>query len=118
MKTRTWILLFLLFAAVCGSLTAAFALSGGRHSHARVSSDGHEIMTLDLSQDGEYRIEYGQEWNLLRVENGKVSVAAASCASQDCVHRPAADRGAPIVCLPNRMVIEFTNSDNFDAILQ
>lgn len=115
MKTRNWIILFLGIAAACA---VALLVRTEKSSAVRIYSDGKAVMTLSLDRDGEYRIDFGEEWNILRVENGKISVIAASCATQDCLHHSPADHGAPIVCLPNRMVIEFAETENFDAFLQ
>lgn len=114
MKTRTWLLIFGSVALVC---TAALLIPHKAAKTAEVRSDGKVLYTLDLSKGGEYRVEHGEDWNLLVVENGKIRVDAASCASQDCVRRGAADGGAPIVCLPNRLVIEFSDDGALDALL-
>lgn len=114
MKTRNWILIFGVIALVC---VAALLLPHKAAKSAEVRSDGKALYTIDLSKDGEYRVERGEDWNLLVVENGKLRVEAASCASQDCVRHGEADGGAPIVCLPNRLVVEFTDSGELDAML-
>lgn len=116
MKTKNWILIFSVLAAVCIALSL-FLYAQPSSSCARVYSDGELIMTLDLSEDGQSTVMYGAEWNVITVTDGKVSVTSASCASQDCVHRGAADHGAPIVCLPNRLVIEFSDEAPYDALI-
>lgn len=117
MKTKYWIILFSCLAAVC--LLCSYFLFFGASSAATaiVTSDGVTVMTLDLSVDGEYRVasDYGE--NVLRVADGKVSVVSADCPSQDCVRHAPSDSGAPIVCLPNRLVIKFSNTTEYDAIV-
>lgn len=117
MKTKSWIFLFSAFAVLCATLSAVLFLGGRSASTAVVYSDGIAVQTLDLSVDGEYRIEYGKGWNILTVRDGKISVTTASCASQDCVHHAPASSGAPIVCLPNRLVIRFTDDTVLDAMI-
>lgn len=117
MKTKTWLLVFSLLCLLLAGLSALLLLSGERAEYAEVYSDGKLIVTLELSQDTEYLVEDGEAWNLLAVRDGKISVRSASCPSQDCVHHAAADHGAPIICLPNRLVIKFTNSSEFDALV-
>ena len=68
MKTRTWLLIFASVALVC---TAALLVPHKAAKTAEVRSDGKVLYTLDLSKDGEYRVEHGEDWNLLIVENGK-----------------------------------------------
>lgn len=117
MKTRSWLLLFSALTLICAALSLILFAGGTAVSFAEVYSDGKWIRTLDLSINGEYRIEYGEEWNLLTVRDGKVAVTASSCASQDCVHHAPANSGAPIVCLPNRLVIRFSADAALDAVI-
>ena len=116
MKTRFWILLFLSIAVVCAGLSV-WLLGGKAETTAEVYSDGALVQTIDLAVDGEYRIESGGGWNILTVSGGKIAVTSASCPTQDCVHHAAADHGAPIVCLPNRLVVQFSTPSELDALL-
>lgn len=117
MKTKTWLLLFSLLCLLLAGMSVWLLLGGEQAGYAEVYSDGKLVVTLDLSKDTEYRFEHGEAWNLLSVRDGKISVISASCPSQDCVHHAAADHGAPIVCLPNRLVIKFASSSAFDAMV-
>lgn len=117
MKTRTWILLFSLLAAGCLLCSCFVFFNGSPAKKATVRSDGVTVMTLDLSVDGEYPVasDYGE--NVIRVADGKVSVVSADCPTQDCVHHAPSDSGAPIVCLPNRLVITFSDVAEYDALI-
>lgn len=117
MKTRTWILLFAALAVVCVTLSLFFFRFVDASRYAEVYSDGELVLTLDLQVDGTYRVGTAAQWNVLSVENGRVSVSEASCPSQDCVRHLPSDRGAPIVCLPNRMVIKFADEAGYDALI-
>ena len=110
-------MLFSLLVLLCAGLSAVFLLAGKGADLAEVYSDGKLIFRVNLSENAEYRVDYGKEWNFITVKDGKISVSAASCASQDCVHHAPADHGAPIVCLPNRLVIKFVNSSELDALI-
>lgn len=118
MKTRHWISVFLLLALLCAGLTVRFFSDNGSDSAALVYSDGVLVRTVDLTRDGEYRIEFGSEWNVLTVKNGSISVTSASCENGDCIRTGERSHGAPIVCLPNRLVIEFSSKGELDAILK
>ena len=104
-------------AVVCVGLSFLFFRTGDASRYAEVYSDGELVLTLDLQVDGTYRIGTADQWNVLTVENGRVSVSEASCSSQDCVRHLPSDRGAPIVCLPNRMVIKFADEAGYDALI-
>lgn len=118
MKTRTWILsLAALFLALAGIV--AWQYLGKRPvAAAQVWADGKLLQTIDLSQDGEYRIETGRGWNLLTVSDGKVAVTAASCPDADCVRCGPQNSGPPIVCLPNRLSIQFSEQGDVDGVVR
>ena len=118
MKTKYWILIFSVLAAACIILTVFFFCTGQPVEQALVYSDGKLIKTIDLKEDGEYTIENGEEWNVLTVKDGKIRVSSASCKNQDCVHQGASNHGAPIVCLPNHLVIRFEDAGDLDAVLR
>lgn len=117
MKTRTWILIFALIGLIC-ILCTIFFFTEEEKNTALVYSGGVLVQTIDLSIDGQYRIGNAHEWNILLVENGTVQVVDASCNNHDCISHGARNHGAPIVCLPNRLVIEFTDQQDLDAILR
>lgn len=115
MKTKAWILIFSALALVCLGLRL-FLLSAPEKKAAQVYSAGELIWEIDLTENAEYRVENGGGWNILTVKDGKICVSYASCPTQDCVKCGAQNSGAPIVCLPNRMVIEFSDAVQLDAL--
>ena len=117
MKTRTWLILLAAFCLLCAAVMLLLPCLTETATTAEVYSDGMLVRTLDLSAPGEYTIQSAYGVNVLRVENGSVSVIESSCASQDCVHHAPANSGAPIVCLPNRMVIRFSAEAALDAVV-
>ena len=117
MKTRTWVILLAAFCLLCAAAMLLLPYLTEIGTTAEVYSDGVLVQTLDLSVAGEYTIHSAYGVNVLRVADGKVSVAESSCASQDCVHHAPANSGAPIVCLPNRMVVRFSSKSTMDAIV-
>ena len=118
MKTKYWILIFAVLAVLCILLSVLFFCTGRPGDRALVYSDGKLVRTIDLKEDGEYTIKNGEEWNVLTVKDGKICVSSASCKNQDCVHQGAANHGAPIVCLPNHLVIQFEDAGELDAVLK
>ena len=116
LRTGVWALLlggvFLLL-----SLLTALHFCGRRPaSTAELWVDGVLTQTLDLSVDGEYRIESAEGWNVLTVSGGKVAVTAASCPDADCVRCGRQNSGPPIVCLPNRVCVQFPDHGGVDAV--
>ncbi len=74
--------------------------------------DGEETACYSLQSDGEYLIETenGGE-NLLRIDNGYVSVISANCPNRDCVHHKAISlSNESIVCLPHKVTITISDT--------
>ncbi len=109
-NTRNLLLLLALTAAAA----TAFLLLGPKkvnHPVARITLDGELVKEIDLD---EVVVPYSFTLtgahgltNTILVEHGRISVRAASCPDQICVHQGTISDGTvPIVCLPNRLIIE------------
>ena len=118
MKTKHWIILFSVIFVILAGLTAWQYLGAKPGGKAEVYADGKLVRTLELSEDGEYRIESAEGWNLLTVRDGKLAVAAASCPDGDCVRCGERNADPPIVCLPNRVSIRFTEAGGVDGVVR
>ena len=118
MKTRSWILLLAAVFLVLAGIVLRQYLGAKPTAAAEVWADGQLIQTLDLSEDGEYRIETDRGWNLLTVSGGRVAVTAASCPDGDCVRCGPQNGGPPIVCLPNRVSIQFSDPGTVDGVVR
>lgn len=117
MKTKYWALI----------LCAVFLLSAGAAAYiyfhrtpaktVTVISDGETVAVLDLSQDTQITVPYKDGSNTVTVRDGKVSVTDATCPDKYCMQRGAADCGIPIICLPNRLVLQFSTPGTVDALV-
>lgn len=113
MKTRFWAAL--LAAALAVSLLLCF-LPGKPCTAVRVLCDGEQILTISLLEDREYTVSTQFGTNILRVEKGAIGVVSADCPGNDCIHMGFRKGGRSIVCLPNRLVLEFIQEDALDGI--
>lgn len=95
--------------------SAAFLLlrpkSGGHM--ARITLNGKVVEEIDLSRvEQPYTLTLegpGGFSNTITVEKGRICVSKAGCPDQICVHQGyISDGTTPIVCLPNRLIIEIT----------
>ena len=118
MRTKHWIILFSVIFVILAGLTAWQYLGAKPGGKAEVYADGKLVRTLELSEDGEYRIESAEGWNLLTVRDGKLAVTAASCSDGDCVRCGERNADPPIVCLPNRVSIRFTEAGGVDGVVR
>ena len=115
MKTKIWIVLIAVILVLCGGLSAYFLLGGEAASSARVLSGGELVCVLDLGNDTGFKVEHDGGVNEITVRDGKVAVTAADCPDHYCMDMGFRNGGAPIVCLPNGLVIEFQTDSGVDG---
>ena len=117
MKTRTWIILLcaLLFGSVLACVPLLSSKPAGR---AKITSDGEVIFVVDLNVDQEFTVEsdHGGS-NTITVKDGAIAVTEADCPDHYCMQRGFCDGGMQIVCLPNRLVIEFVAEQEIDGVI-
>lgn len=117
MKTKFWIILFVGILAVCLGFSARLLLPAEPAAYVQVYSDGRLQRTLDLSKDTVFTVESVYGTNVVTVSSGKVAVTQASCPDGHCMSRGFCNSGPQIVCLPNRLVLRFTDSGGIDAVV-
>ncbi len=79
-----------------------------------ILQDGELLYTFDLSRaaDQLLKLEYHGSGNRVQIQNGRIRVLDAECPDQTCVHMGfLSDTGLPIVCLPNRLVIQYADME-------
>ena len=71
---------------------------------------------FDLSQEENrtFRVEFPDGgWNDIKIENGKISIIDADCPDKTCVKTGVLrSESIPIVCLPHKLVIRFSDKEN------
>ena len=112
MKTKYWILGFLVLAVVCAAASLPLIL-GEDALQEEIYSDGKLVKTVALSVDQEFTVD-GK--NTVTVQDGKIAVTWANCPDGYCVRRGFCSSGGDIVCLPNRLVIKFVDEQEIDAV--
>lgn len=122
LKTRVWVLGALILAAILGLLTWLTLGRSRESSVVQVVQDGAVLKEIDLSAVTE-EYSFTVEWpeggsNTVTVQPGRIRVSGADCPDQTCVRQGwLADRAAPVVCLPHRLVLRWkTVSGETDAI--
>lgn len=121
LKTRTWIVLIAVAAAVLALLSWLLLTSRREGTVVEIVQDGVVLREIDLSAvTGEYSFEV--EWpgggsNTVRVQPGHICVSGADCPDKICVAQGwLSDQAAPIVCLPHRLVIQVKDAGRLDAV--
>lgn len=103
------------FAGLIGSLWLIFK----PHSQTvQIIQDGKVLYTVDLenSEDKKIEVEYQGNKNIIQIDNHKISITDAECPDQICVKMgELKSSAAPIICLPNKLVVKFVETDEADA---
>lgn len=106
------------------SLTALFwhsrANAGSRSLSALIYQDGQLLHDIDLSNVTEsYQItvtDDNRNYNIIEIRPGSIGIIEASCPDKLCVHMGFQESSLlPLICLPNRLVIRITISDDTTA---
>ncbi len=115
MKTKNWIVLFIVLALVCGGLSL-WLLSERQAQAVQVWSDGELLYTLPLGVDREVTVVSERGTNVVTVHAGQAAVTEADCPDHYCMKRGYCGGGAQIVCLPNRLVLKFVGQQAVDGV--
>lgn len=119
MKNRYWLLCFAIVIAACLGWWLIVASDSG--SSVGIYQDGELLYELDLSEvtePYELTVEYNGSKNVILVEQDSISVIEADCADHVCVDHGALGDKTPIVCLPNRLVIDWIDEkEELDAVI-
>jgi hypothetical protein len=114
MKTKYWIAVLAAILLICIVLSL-LTLGGEDASRVDIVSSGTVVRTVDLSIDQEFTVETEGGYNVITVKDGKIAVTEASCPDHYCMARGFCSGGTQIVCLPNRLVIEFLEEQEIDG---
>lgn len=75
---------------------------------------GEVLYQLDLQQTENQiiEVEYEGRVNRIEIQNHQIHMLTADCPDHTCVNMGWLDSSAPIVCLPNRLVIQFSRDED------
>ena len=107
-STTFWLAVVLGIAAAAAAAMVLLSLGREEGALVQVSQNGQVVDTFPL-EEPRSKVYLGPEGrrNVVVIEQGQVSVTEADCPDQVCVrHAPTKAAGDPIVCLPNRLVVE------------
>ena len=74
-----------------------------------ISQDGKELYRIDITRtpDRTIEVEYEGRKNIIEIKDGEVRMTHADCPDHICIETGKLRHDTPIVCLPNRLVIEY-----------
>lgn len=118
MKNKGFIaaIIVIFLIGIAGSAVVLFMPS---KSHVRVVSNGETVYTADLklAEDTVFDVVYKGHVNTVEIQDHRIRVKDADCPDKTCVRMGwLSSAAAPIVCLPHKLVIEFTDGSDVDAV--
>ena len=103
-----------------GIIGSVLVLTAQPKNTVRIISHGEVLYTIDLSaaQDQTITIEREGHENVVEIKDRMIRVKEADCPDKTCVKMGwLSNSSMPIVCLPHKLVIEFTDdTGDIDAL--
>jgi len=103
-----------------GIVGSVLVLTAQPKNTVRIVSDGEVLYTIDLSTAEDNTLTIGHEghYNTVEIKDRMIRVRDADCPDKTCVKMGwLSSSSMPIVCLPHKLVIEFTeDSGDVDAL--
>ena len=118
MKAKNVLLTICMLIFLTGVIGSLWLIFKPHSQTVQIIQDGTVLYTIDLEQaeNQMIEIEYQGSKNVMQIKNHKISVINAECPDQTCVKMGELKSGAaPIVCLPNKLVVKFAEIDDIDA---
>jgi len=120
MKTiKLWIGICVLILAF-GVIGIIIVMRGSHSEWIEIVQDGNMLYNFNLeeAENQIINIEYKGKINVVEIKDHKIHMFEANCSDQICKDMGFLEsNNLPIVCLPNRLVIQFVkNNDDVDAI--
>lgn len=116
-KTKHILLVLGVLLAVCAGLSALFLMPKQPAVTARVTSGGQVVRIVNLSENQTFTITAPNGGtNTVTVREGKIAVTEATCPDHVCMDMGWRQSGVPIACLPNQLIISFSEDGGLDAM--
>ncbi len=117
MKKR-WPFVLVGVVLLLGIIGSLLVLRRPDTSLVEIVQDGRVLYQIDLAQaeDQTIEVEYEGRGNIIEIKAHRIHVLEAECPDKTCVNMGWLNSSMPIVCLPNRLVIQFVgDSDALDG---
>lgn len=120
MKNRIWVVIFSVVILICVAIYIVGFGSANETNVVGIYSNSKLVEKIDLSKlDSERKITISGENgnNVILAQKNSIKMLSAECPDKVCVnHGELKKGGAPIICLPNKLVIRWENSsDEYDV---
>ena len=117
MKAKN-ILIAVCIIFIFGVIGSFFMILKPHGQTVQIIQDGKVLYTIDLDNSDDRTIvtEYQGSKNVIRIQEHQIYMEDAECPDHICVKMGVLKSSAsPIVCLPNKLIIRYTDNENTDA---
>lgn len=107
-------ILLTLFLILLAGLAYLYTLIIGNAKGSRVvvNVEGQEYGTFPLNENKEIDVKIKDGYNIIIIRDGKVSIKDADCPDKYCVNQGKINKsGESIICLPHKMSVSISASD-------
>ena len=116
MKTKYFASAIALLLIACLGLSVYFLAAKDNKAYVTVVQDGVVTMELDLGRDQTLTLTGANGGkNVVNIQDGKIAVLEADCPDHICMAMGYRSSGAPIACLPNGLILSFSEAPGMDA---
>lgn len=117
-KHRNDIILITLLLFISLIILLILNLTKTEGGYAVVIINGQETASYPLDKQVEIKLENGDEYNVLVIENGMAKIKEASCPDKLCVKQHEVHyNGETLVCLPNKTTVKIVSEINSEIDL-
>lgn len=119
MKRKKWPFILVGTILLIGIVGSILVLQQPATSLVEIVQDGEVLYRLDLAraEDQVIEVEYDGRINTIEIKDHRIHMLEAECPDKTCVNMGWLATAAPIVCLPNHLVIQFAeNTGTVDGV--
>ena len=109
---KKWLFLLAGFIFLLGVVGSVLVLQRPDTSLVEITQGNNVLYRIDLEQteDEVIEVEYEGRINRIEIKDHRIHMLEADCPDHTCVNMGWLNSSAPIVCLPNHLVIRFVDS--------
>ena len=105
----------ILLSGIAGSV---MVMGKPKTDNVSIVRDGEDLYELDLAkeEDRMIEIEYEGNRNIVEIKDHQIRVSDAGCPDKCCAKMGWLNSSVPIVCLPNHLVIRYSDRNDESTI--
>ncbi len=105
------IIIFVFISALIASVMLLRHTDG---NYIEIVQDNNVMYKLDLNVTKNQTIRIDDNnggYNIVKIENGQIRISEADCPDKTCVNTGFLSSDIPIVCLPHKLVIKYSDEN-------